>query len=390
MPPKSKALVAAAAAEGSKMQALEVFMAKMSKDKPGQVLRLNQSSDVTYEVASTGAMSLDLAIGAGGWPLGRIIECYGGASMGKTTLALSVAVNVQKKFKATGGGLIGFIDAEHALNLELCNNIGIDPDRFVIYQPSSGEDGVEMMREMLQSKAFDMIIVDSVAALTPQKMMEDDIAQQYMGLLARLMSRAMAVCAPLVQESGTMLVMLNQVRVDLGAYGTPNTTPGGKAVRFYSSLTIEVSAGSNKSKIEKDGEIIGVTVKATVRKNKVGAPFRVAEYDVIFGQGIEGSGSLLDVALKLGVVEQTGQTFVDMTTGEKIAVYKQNTKDAVSADPELAARISEACYRVMQGGSIIEGDGDFIQGVVISSTTAGIDDQPEALTGTTELTADAA
>ena len=334
-----------AASYQAKADALDAFLNQMHKEAPGEVIRLDDDSRVDIETVSTGAISLDLAIGAGGFPRGRIIELYGPESSGKTTLALSVAANVQKL-----GGNVGFVDAEHALNRELCDNIGIDPHMFVVSQPNSGEEAADMVLKMVKSGAFDMVIVDSIAAMTPKAELDADMEQQFMGLQARLISRACRLWAGPVADHNVILCAVNQVRTALGSYGAPETTTGGKALKFYASLRIEVRSSASK-KITRGTDIIGTTVTATVKKNKLGAPFKQAEYDVIFGQGIEGSGSLLEVCEKLGIVSRSGASYTNVLTGERLAVGKEKAKDRLNEDEELRSELEAAVAAALSGGT---------------------------------------
>lgn len=328
--------------EEAKVHAFDAFLAQMAKEHPGEVLRLDdEGARVNIAVIPTGAISLDVAIGAGGFPRGRIVELYGPEGGGKTTLALEVAANCQAM-----GGYVGFVDAEHALNRELCQNVGVDERRFVVNQPDSGEKGIAMVEDMLKSRAFDMIVVDSVAALVPQAELDADVEQQHMGLHARLMSKFMRRVAGLVNETDTTLVLINQVRAALGSYGAPDTSTGGRAIKFYASLRIEVRTSASK-KIERNKQIVGTKVTATVKKNKLGPPFRIAEYDVIFGQGIDGSGALLDVAENLGVVLRAGASYTEVSTGERIGVGKENVKEIVRNDAAVSARIEAAVYAAL-------------------------------------------
>lgn len=327
--------------------ALEAFLQQMSKESPGSVLRLSDNTRVQIDTIPTGAVSMDLAIGAGGFPRGRIIELYGGEGGGKTTVALSVAANAQKL-----GGVVGFIDAEHGLNRELCRNIGIDESRFVVHQPDNGEQAIDMVEQMIRSKAFDVVIVDSVAAMTPKAEIEAEVEQQFMGLHARLMSKFMRRVAAAANEHGVMLILINQIRKNLQAYGTPDETTGGKAIKFYASLRIEVRTSGSR-KITKDGEVIGHTVIATVKKNRLGPPHTQAEFDLIYGQGVDGAGSLLDAAEKIGILSKSGAYYTDVATGEKLStlgedgklravVGKEAAKELVRSDPELRERLTRS------------------------------------------------
>jgi recombination protein RecA len=342
-----------AAVEQSRASALDSFLSSMQKERPNEVLRLNDpGARVNIEVVPTGAISLDVAIGAGGFPRGRIVELFGGEGGGKTTVALTVAANVQKL-----GGNVGFIDAEHGLNRQLCENIGIDPSRFVVNQPESGEQAIDMVEQMIRSGAFDMVIVDSVAAMTPKAEIDGEVEQQFMGLHARLMSRFMRRVASIANENGVMLVLINQVRKNLAAYGTPDETTGGKAIKFYSSLRIEVRTSGSK-KITVDGETVGHTVTATIKKNRLGAPHTTAEFDLIYGKGVDASGSLLDVAEKVGVLIRSGAYYSDAVTGERITeldaegkaravVGKEAVKGLLRRDEELRNRIESSVYTAL-------------------------------------------
>lgn len=337
-----------AAVEAGRASALDNFLSTMQKERPNEVLRLDDpGARVNIDVVPTGAISLDLAIGAGGFPRGRIIELYGGEGGGKTTVALTVAANVQKL-----GGNVGFIDAEHGLNRQLAENIGIDPSRFVVNQPESGEEAIDMVERMIRSGAFDMVIVDSVAAMTPKAEIDGEVDQQFMGLHARLMSRFMRRVASLVNENGVMLVLINQVRKNIAQYGAPDESTGGKAIKFYSSLRIEVRTSGSK-KLTVDGETVGHTVTATIKKNRIGAPHTSGDFDIIYGRGIDGTGSLLDVAEKIGVLVRSGAYYTEVATGERISevdgdgksravVGKEAVKALFRRDDDLRIRIEEA------------------------------------------------
>ena len=355
-----KSSASAIAADQTRAEALDSFLSTMSKERPNEVLRLNDSSRTNIDVVPTGAISLDVAIGAGGFPKGKIIELFGGEGGGKTSVALTVAANYQK-----AGANIGFIDAEHGLNRQLCENIGVDPSRFVVYQPDSGEDAIDMVEKMIRSGAFDMIIVDSVAAMVPKAEIEADMDQQFMGLHARLMSRFMRRVAGPANENNVMLVLVNQVRKNLAAYGTPDETTGGKAIKFYASLRIEVRTSGSK-KITQGNEVVGHTVTATIKKNRLGAPHTTAEFDLIYGQGVDGTGSLLDVAERVGVVSRSGAYYTEVATGERISeqdedgrlrpvVGKESVKGYLRRDDELKERITAAVYAALDNnGAVLE------------------------------------
>lgn len=326
------------ATELARGEQFEAFLKEMEKDRPGEVVLLDANSGSDIEAIPTGAISLDVALGVGGFPRGRVIELYGPEMSGKTSLALSVAAQCQRN-----GGTVGFVDAEHALNRQHAIDMGVDPSRMVIYQPSSGEDAISMVEKMVESKGFDMIVVDSVAALTPQAEIDGEIGDQQMGLHARLMSKFMRRIAGPCNETDTMLILINQVRANLGAYGAPEISTGGKAIKFYASVRIEVRSANSK-KIERNKVVVGQTCVATVKKNKVGPPHRVAEYDLIFGEGIQSEGSLLDVAELTGLITRAGASYTEVATGEKIGVGKETVKTRLSLDDELRDRLVAGVY----------------------------------------------
>jgi recombination protein RecA len=342
MPSKTKS-----SNEFARSAQFEAFLQEMAKDRPGEVTLLGQSTGGDIESIPSGAISLDVALGVGGFPRGRVIELYGPEMSGKTSLALSVAAECQKR-----GGTVGFVDAEHALNRQHAVDMGVDPSLMVIYQPSSGEDAIAMVEKMVDSRGFDMVIVDSVAALTPQAEIDGEIGDQQMGLHARLMSKFMRRIVGPCSETDTMLVLINQVRANLGAYGTPEISTGGKAIKFYASVRVEVRSAASK-KIERNKVVVGQTCVATVKKNKVGPPHRVAEYDLIFGEGIQGESSLLDVAEQLGLVTRAGASYTEVATGEKIGVGKETVKARLAADTELRDRLVVGVYATLSNGAAV-------------------------------------
>ena len=264
------------------------------------ILRLGDKSDANVEAVSTGALSLDMALGVGGLPKGRIVECYGHESSGKTTLALHVVANVQKS-----GGTAAFIDAEHALDPGYARKIGVDLDSLVVSQPNSGEEALTICHELVKSGAVDVVVVDSVAALTPQAEIDGEMGDSHVGLQARLMSQAMRKLTATLAQTKTLCIFTNQVREKIGVmFGNPETTPGGKALKFYASCRLQVQRiGAIKSPT---GEIVGNRTRVKVVKNKVAAPFTEAEFDILYSCGISYEGSVLDAALARGVVEKRG------------------------------------------------------------------------------------
>ena len=324
-----------------KAQVLDRFLADMSKEKPGEVRVMSDTSAGDVASIPTGAISLDIALGCGGFPRGRMIELYGPESSGKTSLALSVAANCQ-----AAGGTVGFVDAEHVVSREHVQDMGCDLDSLVLYQPSSGEDGLSMAERMCASKAFDMVVIDSVAALVPQAELDGEMEDMQVGLHARLMSKACRKLTAIAKTTDTMLIFINQIREKIGAYGNPETTTGGRALKFYASVRVELRSPASKQ-IKNGTDVIGQTVACKVAKNKVGPPHRRAEFDLIFGEGVSGEGSLLDIAEQVGVVVRAGATYTEVETGERLAVGKAKAKEALVADKELVDRLTAAVYATL-------------------------------------------
>ena len=325
-----------------KAQVLDRFLADMSREKPGEVRVMSDTAAGDVASIPTGAISLDIALGCGGFPRGRMIELYGQEASGKTSLALSVAASCQ-----AAGGAVGFIDAEHVVSREHVADMGCDLDSLVLYQPSCGEDGLSMVEKMCASKAFDMVIIDSVAALVPKAELDAEMEDMQVGLHARLMSKACRKLTAVAKSTDTMLLFINQIREKIGAYGNPETTTGGRALKFYSSVRIELRSPASKQ-IKVGSDVIGQTVSCKVSKNKVGPPHRRAEFDLMFGEGISAERSLLDVAEQLGVVVRAAASYTEAETGERFAVGKDKAKAVLEADELLAARLTAAVYATLQ------------------------------------------
>ncbi len=282
------------------------------------------------EAIPTGALSLDIALGIGGVPRGRIIEVYGPESSGKTTLALHIIAEAQKM-----GGEAAFIDAEHALDPVYARKLGVDIDNLIVSQPDTGEQALEITESLIRSGALDVVVVDSVAALVPKAEIDGDMGDSHMGLQARLMSQALRKLAGAINKSKTVLIFINQLREKIGVmFGNPETTTGGRALKFYASVRMDIRKIEN---IKQDGEIKGNRVRVKVVKNKVAPPFREAEFDVVYGQGISKEGNILDMAVNLDIVEKAGSWF--SYNGERIGQGRENVKKYLRENPEMLNEI---------------------------------------------------
>jgi len=326
-----------------------IWMKEFDKSYPGELKSLDSTEALDVEIIPTGVIALDVALGVGGLPRGRIVEVYGPTGGGKTTLALTTAVQC---LKMSPTAKIGFVDCEQALSIELCEALGLPMDRYYVIQPDVGEQAVDMVERMVKSRNFDMVIVDSVAAMVPSVELEADLeGSVQMGRHGKLMSTFMKRVAAPTKKSNTLLMLLNQTRVNLGAYGAPDTPTGGKAVGFYSSVRIEVRTSASKQ-IKKGTDVIGTRVTSSVKKNKVAAPFKKCEYDIIFGKGISEGGSLLEACTELGIIDRKGSSYFDTRTGERIGIGK----DAVGAileeapigeEVSLGEQLRQAVYDTM-------------------------------------------
>ena len=284
------------------------------------------------EAIPTGALSLDIALGIGGVPRGRIIEVYGPESSGKTTLALHIIAEAQKM-----GGEAAFIDAEHALDPVYARKLGVDIDDLIVSQPDTGEQALEITESLIRSGALDVVVVDSVAALVPKAEIDGDMGDSHMGLQARLMSQALRKLAGAINKSKTVLIFINQLREKIGVmFGNPETTTGGRALKFYASVRMDIRKIEN---IKQDGEIKGNRVRVKVVKNKVAPPFREAEFDIVYGQGISKEGNILDMAVNLDIVEKAGSWF--SYNGERIGQGRENVKKYLKENPEMLEEIEE-------------------------------------------------
>jgi len=296
----------------------------------GAIMKLGAAKKVDVDVIPTGSFSLDLALGVGGLPRGRIIEIFGPESSGKTTLALNVVAQAQKK-----GGKTAFIDAEHALDPEYAEKLGVKVKELLISQPDNGEEALNILESLVRSGIIDVVVVDSVAALTPKAEIEGEMGAQFIGLQARLMSQALRKLTAITAKSNTMIIFINQLREKIGImFGNPETTPGGRALKFYSSVRIDVR---RIAQVKKGEDIIGSRVKAKVVKNKVAAPFKIAEFDINYGEGISYEGDVVTTALKYGVITKSGASY--SFNGEKLGVGMENIKASLKENKKLLKEI---------------------------------------------------
>ena len=315
-----------------KKKALDAAIAKLEKDfGKGAVMKLGESgAHVSVETVPTGCLSLDLALGLGGVPKGRVIEVYGPESSGKTTVALHMISEVQKR-----GGIAGFIDAEHALDPVYAKNIGVDIDELYISQPDSGDQALEIAETMVRSGAIDIIVIDSVAALVPKQEIEGDMGDSHVGLQARLMSQALRKLTPVISKSNCVVIFINQLREKVGVmFGNPETTTGGRALKFYASVRMDVRRIET---LKQNGEIVGNRTRIKIVKNKIAPPFKEAEFDIMFGKGISKEGDILDLAVNLGLVNKSGAWF--SCNGDKIGQGRENAKSYLESQPEVMEEI---------------------------------------------------
>ena len=314
-------------------KALEAAMSQIEKQfGKGSVMKLGEYKAMEVEAVPTGALSLDIALGIGGVPRGRIIEIYGPESSGKTTLALHIIAEAQKQ-----NGEAAFIDAEHALDPVYAKHLGVDIDNLLVSQPDTGEQALEITEALIRSGALDVVVVDSVAALVPKAEIDGDMGDSHMGLQARLMSQALRKLAGAINKSKTVLIFINQLREKIGVmFGNPETTTGGRALKFYASVRMDIRKIEN---IKQDGEIIGSRVRVKVVKNKVAPPFREAEFDIIYGKGISKEGNILDTAVNLDIIEKSGSWF--SYDGNRIGQGRENVKKFLRENPEIMAEVEK-------------------------------------------------
>ena len=346
-------------ANEDKKRALDAAIAKLEKDfGKGTVMRLGDpSAQVAVETIPTGSLSLDLALGLGGVPKGRIVEIYGPESSGKTTVALHMIAEVQKR-----GGIAGFIDAEHALDPVYAKNIGVDIDELYISQPDSGDQALEITETMVRSGAMDIIVVDSVAALVPKQEIEGDMGDSHVGLQARLMSQALRKLTPVISKSNCVVIFINQLREKVGVmFGNPETTTGGRALKFYSSVRMDVRRIET---LKQSGEMVGNRTRVKIVKNKIAPPLKEAEFDIMFGKGISKEGDILDLAVKCDLVSKSGAWFA--YNGDKIGQGRENAKTYLSEHPEIMEELEQnirAHYHIGAEGDMEETEEAAAEGI---------------------------
>jgi recombination protein RecA len=314
-------------------KALEMALASIDKQfGKGSIMRMGEKGSMNIETIPTGALALDIALGVGGLPRGRVVEVYGPESSGKSTLAMHVVAESQRN-----GGICAYIDAEHAMDPVYAKAIGVDIDELLISQPDTGEQALEIADMLIRSGALDIVVIDSVAALTPRAEIEGEMGDTHVGLQARLMSQALRKLTANLNRSNTICLFINQLREKIGVmFGSPETTPGGRALKFYSSVRLDI----RRIESIKDGvEVIGSRTRVKVVKNKVAPPFKQAEFDIMYGKGISREGSLLDVGTDLGIVKKSGAWYT--FDGEQLGQGRENAKQFLAENPELMVQISE-------------------------------------------------
>ena len=321
--------------------ALDAALSQIEKQfGKGSVMRLGSSTITAVDAIPTGSLALDLALGVGGMPRGRVVEIYGPESSGKTTVALHIVAQAQKM-----GGTAAFIDAEHALDPVYARNLGVDIDELLISQPDTGEQALDISEALVRSGAVDVIVVDSVAALVPRQELEGDMGDAHVGLQARLMSQALRKLTGAVAKSNTCFIFINQIREKVGImFGNPETTSGGRALKFYASVRIEVRRGDT---IKIGTEPVGSRTKVKVVKNKVAPPFKQAEFDIMYGRGISASGNILDIGVEMKIVEKSGAWF--SYKGERIGQGRENAKEYLETNPEVMAEIESRIRAKVSG-----------------------------------------
>lgn len=349
-----------------KKKALEAAILKIEKDfGKGSVMRLGDPNAMgNVELVPTGALSLDIALGLGGIPKGRVVEIYGPESSGKTTVSLHMVAEVQKR-----GGIAAFVDAEHALDPQYAKNIGVNIDELYISQPDNGEQALEIAETLVRSNAIDIIVIDSVAALVPKAEIDGDMGDVHMGLQARLMSQAMRKLTPVVSRSKCIVIFINQLREKIGImFGNPEVTTGGRALKFYSSVRLDVR---RVDQIKFGGERVGNRTRVKVVKNKIAPPFKEAEFDIIYGTGISREGDILDLAANVDIIRKSGSWY--SYDGMKLAQGRESTKEYLKEHPDFMAQIEQK----VRAHFHLQSDGNATVGIPVSDEN--YEDMPEAL-----------
>lgn len=332
--------------DDNKRKALDAALAQIEKQfGKGSVMKMGDSSVIEgIEAVSTGSLGLDIALGIGGLPRGRVVEIYGPESSGKTSLTLSVIAQMQKK-----GGTAAFIDAEHALDTQYAAKLGVNVQELLISQPDTGEQALEITDMLVRSGSVDIVVIDSVAALTPRAEIEGDMGDSHMGLQARLMSQALRKLTGNIKKTNTMLIFINQIRMKIGVmFGNPETTTGGNALKFYSSVRLDIR---RIGAIKKGDEVIGAETRVKVVKNKVAPPFRQAEFDVLYGEGISREGEIIDQAVNLDLIEKAGSWY--SYNGEKIGQGKDNVREYLKSNKKVTQEIEQ---KIMEKANIINAE----------------------------------
>jgi len=317
-----------------KKKALEMVLGQIEKQfGKGAVMKLGENTHMNIETIPTGALGLDIALGVGGVPRGRIVEIFGPESSGKTTVALHIIAEAQK-----AGGEAAFIDAEHALDPVYAKNLGVDIENLIVSQPDTGEQALEIAEALVRSGAIDVIVIDSVAALVPKAEIDGEMGDSHVGLQARLMSQALRKLAGVINKSRTTAIFINQLREKVGVmFGNPETTPGGRALKFYASIRMEVR---KQDTLKQGQEMVGNRTKVKVVKNKVAPPFKQAEFDIMYGEGISREGSIVDVGTELDIINKSGAWY--SYKGERLGQGRENVKEFLKKHPEIAAEIEQS------------------------------------------------
>ena len=354
---KTAAPIEAGADKEAKAKALKTAISQLERDYgAGTIMKLGENSHMEVQAVHTGSIALDMALGIGGVPRGRIVEIFGPESSGKTTVALHIIAEVQK-----AGGEAAFIDAEHALDPVYAKALGVDINNLLVSQPDCGEDALEITEALVRSGAIDVVVIDSVAALVPRQEIEGDMGQSMVGVQARLMSQAMRKLSAIISKTNAIVIFINQLREKVGVlYGNPETTTGGRALKFYASVRIDIR---KTDQLKNGAEIYGNRVKCKIVKNKVAPPFRVAEFDILYGKGISRDGEILDYAITLDVIKKSGSWF--SYEGERIGQGKDNVRKLLQSNPAMAAEVEAKVRAALESGAApdteefeIDEDGD--------------------------------